>query len=75
MEHSLDNRMESFFLAETVKYLYLLFDPSNPLLNTLNGAHVRIFKNGKRCALGAGKKIECLKTKFKKQNHDLKNKK
>ncbi|KAK2496799.1 hypothetical protein MC885_012496, partial [Smutsia gigantea] len=26
---TLDNRMESFFLAETVKYLYLLFDPTN----------------------------------------------
>jgi ER degradation enhancer, mannosidase alpha-like 2 len=25
-DHRLDNRMESFFLAETVKYLYLLFD-------------------------------------------------
>ncbi|KAK7884738.1 hypothetical protein WMY93_027861 [Mugilogobius chulae] len=26
-DHQLDNRMESFFLAETIKYLYLLFDP------------------------------------------------
>ena len=24
-----DNRMESFFLAETIKYLYLLFDPES----------------------------------------------
>ena len=28
-DHQLDNRMESFFLAETVKYLYLLFDPAH----------------------------------------------
>lgn len=26
---TLEDRMESFFLAETVKYLYLLFDPNN----------------------------------------------
>jgi len=26
---TLEDRMESFFLAETVKYLYLLFDPDN----------------------------------------------
>lgn len=32
-DHKLDNRMESFFLAETVKYLYLLFDPSNFIHN------------------------------------------
>ena len=28
-DHRLDNRMESFFLAETVKYLYLIFDENN----------------------------------------------
>uniref|UniRef100_A0A8C9XIT3 alpha-1,2-Mannosidase n=1 Tax=Sander lucioperca TaxID=283035 RepID=A0A8C9XIT3_SANLU len=28
-DHALDNRMESFFLAETIKYLYLLFDPAH----------------------------------------------
>lgn len=27
--HQLDDRMESFFLAETTKYLYLLFDENN----------------------------------------------
>ena len=32
--HSLENRMESFFLAETIKYLYLLFDPDNFIHNT-----------------------------------------
>lgn len=29
----LSDRMESFFLSETVKYLYLLFDEANPLNN------------------------------------------
>ena len=29
MDHTLTNRMESYFLAETLKYLYLLFDPDN----------------------------------------------
>jgi mannosidase alpha-like ER degradation enhancer 2 len=28
-DHRLDNRMESFFLAETIKYLYLIFDENN----------------------------------------------
>jgi len=28
-DHSLEDRMESFFLAETLKYFYLLFDPDN----------------------------------------------
>lgn len=27
--HAIEDRMESFFLAETTKYLYLLFDPDN----------------------------------------------
>ncbi|KAH7643995.1 er degradation-enhancing alpha-mannosidase-like protein 4 [Dermatophagoides farinae] len=30
-EKSLEDRMESFFLSETCKYLYLLFDKENPL--------------------------------------------
>lgn len=29
LTHELDDRMESFFLAETTKYLYLLFDENN----------------------------------------------
>ncbi|XP_010890130.1 ER degradation-enhancing alpha-mannosidase-like protein 2 isoform X2 [Esox lucius] len=33
-DHKLDNRMESFFLAETIKYLYLLFDPDNFIHNS-----------------------------------------
>ncbi|KAK1157784.1 ER degradation-enhancing alpha-mannosidase-like protein 2 [Acipenser oxyrinchus oxyrinchus] len=52
-DHKLDNRMESFFLAETLKYLYLLFDPDNFLHNdgshfdTVSGPHGD-------CVLGAG---------------------
>ncbi|KAF4530389.1 hypothetical protein B566_EDAN018726 [Ephemera danica] len=33
-DHRREDRMESFFLAETTKYLYLLFDPDNFLHNT-----------------------------------------
>ncbi|OAA81245.1 Glycoside hydrolase, family 47 [Akanthomyces lecanii RCEF 1005] len=33
------DRMESFFLGETTKYLYLLFDPEHPL-NNLDAAYV-----------------------------------
>ncbi|KAI9838880.1 MAG: hypothetical protein M1819_004087 [Sarea resinae] len=33
------DRMESFFLGETAKYLFLLFDPSHPL-NTLDAPYV-----------------------------------
>ena len=30
-DHKLENRQESFFLSETLKYLYLLFDEHNPI--------------------------------------------
>lgn len=36
-DHRKADRMESFFLAETTKYLYLLFDPDNFIHN--NGQH------------------------------------
>lgn len=35
----LSDRMQSFFLGETAKYLYLLFDPDHPL-NSLDGPYV-----------------------------------
>jgi hypothetical protein len=35
----LSDRMESFFLGETTKYLFLLFDPSHPL-NTIDAPYV-----------------------------------
>lgn len=31
IKHVVEERMESFFLSETLKYLYLLFDDENPL--------------------------------------------
>jgi Glycosyl hydrolase family 47 len=34
-----NDRMESFFLGETAKYMYLLFDPEHPL-NTLDAPYV-----------------------------------
>ncbi|EDW06484.2 ER degradation-enhancing alpha-mannosidase-like protein 2 [Drosophila mojavensis] len=37
--HEKENRMESFFLAETTKYLYLLFDEDNFLHNAGDDAH------------------------------------
>lgn len=55
VENRLDDRMESFALSETLKYLYLLFDEDNPLASsdsnilftteghilTLNSTHLR----------------------------------
>lgn len=55
-DHQLDNRMESFFLAETVKYLYLLFDPAHFLHG--GGAEGdgswEEGGEGGQCVLGAG---------------------
>ncbi|XP_071785440.1 ER degradation-enhancing alpha-mannosidase-like protein 2 [Asterias amurensis] len=51
--HKLDNRMESFFLSETTKYLYLLFDQDNFLHN--NGNHGDVIKTPHgECVLNAG---------------------
>ncbi|XP_046881272.1 ER degradation-enhancing alpha-mannosidase-like protein 1 isoform X2 [Hypomesus transpacificus] len=36
VDKSKEDRMESFFLSETCKYLYLLFDEDNPLHNSEN---------------------------------------
>lgn len=52
-DHKLDNRMESFFLAETVKYLYLLFDPNNFIHNNGSTFDAVITPYGE-CILGAG---------------------
>ncbi|XP_072168862.1 ER degradation-enhancing alpha-mannosidase-like protein 2 [Diadema setosum] len=51
--HKLDNRMESFFLAETLKYLYLLFDPDNFIHSDGSVGEVFDTPQGK-CILGAG---------------------
>ncbi|KAG8835874.1 alpha mannosidase-like protein [Serendipita sp. 399] len=62
--NTLDDRMESFVLSETLKYLYLLFDESNPLASTdsnivftteghiltLNNTHLRPMSRSRRLA-------------------------
>lgn len=59
-DHSIEDRMESFFLAETLKYLYLLFDEDNFLHN--KGTHGTIWKQSstskstmkQSCIIGSG---------------------
>lgn len=51
--HQLANRMESFFLAETTKYLYLLFDETNFIHNSGGEGTVVNTPNG-QCVLDAG---------------------
>ncbi|XP_037336466.2 ER degradation-enhancing alpha-mannosidase-like protein 2 [Pungitius pungitius] len=55
-DHQLDNRMESFFLAETIKYLYLLFDPAHFLHGggTEGDGSWEEGGEGGGCVLGAG---------------------
>ncbi|KAM9828282.1 ER degradation-enhancing alpha-mannosidase-like protein 2 isoform X1 [Syngnathus typhle] len=52
-DHQLDNRMESFFLAETIKYLYLLFDPTHFLHNSGTESWVEGGEEG-QCILSSG---------------------
>lgn len=52
-DHRKENRMESFFLAETTKYLYLLFDPDNFLNNDGRGGTVVPVLNGE-CVIDTG---------------------
>ncbi|XP_063816215.1 ER degradation-enhancing alpha-mannosidase-like protein 2 [Pseudophryne corroboree] len=52
-DHKLDNRMESFFVAETIKYLYLLFDPDNFIHNDGSEFDLVVTPYGE-CILGAG---------------------
>ncbi|XP_069134128.1 ER degradation-enhancing alpha-mannosidase-like protein 2 [Argopecten irradians] len=51
--HELENRMESFFLAETTKYLYLLFDTDNFIHNNGSTGTVIQTPNGE-CVIDAG---------------------
>lgn len=55
-DHQLDNRMESFFLAETIKYLYLLFDPAHFLHGEMAEGDESWEEGGEdgQCILGAG---------------------
>ncbi|VDK48613.1 unnamed protein product, partial [Cylicostephanus goldi] len=52
-DHSIEDRMESFFLAETTKYLYLLFDPNNFLHNDGIDARIVDTPNGE-CVIDGG---------------------
>ncbi|XP_040187657.1 ER degradation-enhancing alpha-mannosidase-like protein 2 [Rana temporaria] len=52
-DHKLDNRMESFFLAETIKYLYLLFDPDNFIHDDGSEFDLVVTPYGE-CVVGAG---------------------
>ncbi|XP_055928947.1 ER degradation-enhancing alpha-mannosidase-like protein 2 [Argiope bruennichi] len=53
LDHKIEDRMESFFLAETTKYLYLLFDPDNFIHN--NGSCGELIEmSGGSCIIGAG---------------------
>ncbi|XP_060083429.1 ER degradation-enhancing alpha-mannosidase-like protein 2 [Ylistrum balloti] len=51
--HELENRMESFFLAETTKYLYLLFDTDNFIHNNGSSGSVIQTPNGE-CIIDSG---------------------
>lgn len=51
--HEKENRMESFFLAETTKYLYLLFDPDNFMHNNGREGVVIDTPNG-QCVIETG---------------------
>ncbi|XP_066992134.1 ER degradation-enhancing alpha-mannosidase-like protein 2 [Anabrus simplex] len=52
-DHRKEDRMESFFLAETTKYLYLLFDPGNFIHN--RGQHGTVIQTPwGECVLEAG---------------------
>ncbi|XP_046546158.1 ER degradation-enhancing alpha-mannosidase-like protein 2 [Haliotis rubra] len=51
--HRLEDRMESFFLAETTKYLYLLFDEDNFIHN--QGNHGKVIKTPSgECVIDTG---------------------
>lgn len=52
-DHRKENRMESFFLSETTKYLYLLFDPDN-FLNNNGGTGTIIDTPNGECVIYAG---------------------
>lgn len=60
LTHQQEDRMESFFLAETTKYLYLLFDPNNVLHNdgSIGNVVKTILNDGvtkeHKCVVGAG---------------------
>ncbi|KFD62982.1 hypothetical protein M514_03606 [Trichuris suis] len=55
-DHSIEDRMESFFLAETTKYLYLLFNPGHAMHDV--GLSKKLISNGKqKCLVSQGGQI------------------
>lgn len=52
-DHVLEDRMESFFLAETTKYLYLMFDPDN-FIHSTGGTGSVIYTPSGHCIVDAG---------------------
>lgn len=53
IDHTIEDRMESFFLAETLKYLYLIFDESNFIYNTGNQGTIKK-TSGRECIIDSG---------------------
>uniref|UniRef100_A0A8R1DP77 alpha-1,2-Mannosidase n=1 Tax=Caenorhabditis japonica TaxID=281687 RepID=A0A8R1DP77_CAEJA len=53
-EHNIEDRMESFFLAETTKYMYLLFDPDNFIHSRGDQASILTTSKNLTCAVYAG---------------------
>ncbi|KAL1427586.1 hypothetical protein MTO96_017285 [Rhipicephalus appendiculatus] len=52
-DHTLEDRMESFFLAETTKYLYLLFTPDHFIHNNGSSADIIQTSSGE-CVIDTG---------------------
>lgn len=53
-EHNIEDRMESFFLAETTKYLYLLFDPDNFIHSKGDQARILTSSKNLTCVIYGG---------------------
>lgn len=53
-EHTIEDRMESFYLAETLKYLYLIFAPEDHFMYNDGSKGTVINSNGKQCVIDAG---------------------
>lgn len=56
--HQQEDRMESFFLAETTKYFYLLFDPSNFLHN--DGRFGNVIRSTVKVGEGRSETHQCV---------------
>ncbi|VDN59759.1 unnamed protein product [Dracunculus medinensis] len=52
-DHTIEDRMESFFLSETTKYLYLIFDFDNFINNDGSKSRIVVTPNGP-CVVDAG---------------------